>query len=137
MYGYGLIGAACALAFCNWTDQPIWHFQSIYSFVFHGVLVGWILMTIIGGDIRPEGKGFFHCVVFLAVAAPFTGLFNWLLPDCNFFFTNGGSEGSPLEVFVRLFGEPWWLIAYGALALVLLYLEFLPWKMQEKAAAAG
>ena len=73
------------------------------------------------------------------VAALFavTMVVNHLLPECNFFFTNMGSEGSPLEILIRIFGTPWWLIAYGALALVLLYLEFLPWKMQEKAAAAG
>ena len=77
------------------------------------------------------------CVIYLCVAVPVTMAVNHLLPECNFFFTNTGSEGSPLEILIRLFGTPWWLIAYGALALVLLYLEFLPWKMRKKAAAAG
>lgn len=127
MYGYGLVGAMCALLFCNWTNQPIWQFQTIYSFLFHGALVGWILMTLIGGDIRPEGRGFRDCVLFLLAAVPATAVLNNVLPECNFFFTHSGSEGSPLEFLIRIFGEPWWLGAYAVLALGLLGLEFLPW----------
>lgn len=132
MYGYGLIGAAIALACCNWVNQPIWQFQSIYSFIFHGVLVGWILMVLIGRDIRPTAKGIIPCVAFLGVAAPLTMVINNLLPDCNFFFTNDGSPGSPLELFIRLFGHPWWLAAYAILAIVILILEFLPWYLVER-----
>lgn len=132
MYGYGLAGALAALLFCNWTNQPIWQFQTIYSFLFHGMLVGWILMTLIGGDIRPEGRGFLECLVFLAVAAPIATAANYLLPDCNFFFTYSGSEGSPLEVLIRLFGEPWWLIAYALLVAALLAAEFLPWHLADR-----
>lgn len=86
MYGYGLAGAMAALLFCNWTNQPLMQFQSIYSFLFHGILVGWILMLLAAGEIRPRGRGFLDCVVFLAAAAPIAELFNNLLPDCNFFF---------------------------------------------------
>ena len=137
LYGFGLVGALAALVFCDWTDQPLWQFQSVYSFQCHGMMVAYILMLLVCGDIRPQGNGMRDCVIYLCVAVPVTMAVNHLLPECNFFFTNTGSEGSPLEILIRLFGTPWWLIAYGALALVLLCLEFLPWKMQEKAAAAG
>lgn len=132
MYGYGLVGALCALLFCNWTNQPIWQFQTIYSFVFHGALVGWILMVIIGGDVRPEGRGIIDSIWFLVGAVPFTAILNNILPDCNFFFTHMGSEGSPLEILIKLFGFPWWLVAYAGLALVLLSIEFLPWYLSER-----
>lgn len=132
MYGYGLVGALLALLFCNWTDQPLWQFQSIYSFLFHGLLVGWILMVIVGGDLRPNGRGFLHSVVFLAIAAPITGVLNYILPDCNFFFTREGSEGSPLELFQKVFGSPWWLFVYAAAAALLLALEFLPWYLADR-----
>ncbi len=138
LYGLGLVGALMALLFCNWTNQPIWNFQSIYSFLFHGVLVGWILMTLVAGEIRPVGKGYWVCIVFLAIAAPATMIVNRLLPECNFFFTNDGSEGSPLEVLMRLMGKPWWLLGYGLLALAVMALEFLPWYLldRKKKAAA-
>ena len=132
MYGYGLIGALAARLFCNWTDQPIWQFQTIYSFLFHGILVGWILMLLLSGDIRPEGKGFFQCILFLVVAAPIATAFNYLLPDCNFFFTYSGSKGSPLEILIRIFGEPWWLAAYAILVMLVLGAEFLPWHLAER-----
>lgn len=136
MYGYGLAGAMAALLFCNWTNQPLMQFQTIYSFVFHGMLVGWILMALLAGDIRPRGRGFLDCVIFLAVAAPVTAVFNNILPDCNFFFTYSGSEGSPLEILIQIFGKPWWLAAYAALAALLLGLEFLPWYLIEKRSTA-
>lgn len=132
MYGYGLIGAMMALLFCNWTSQPVWQFQSIYSFLFHGVLVGWILMILLAGDLRVQGKGIVPCVVFLAAAAPISMVINHLLPGCNFFFTNEGSEGSPLEILIKVFGKPWWLAAYAALVIVVLAAEFLPWMLSER-----
>lgn len=132
MYGYGLIGALAALLFCNWTNQPIWQFQTIYSFLFHGILVGWILMLLLSGDIRPEGKGFFQSILFLVVAAPIATAFNYLLPDCNFFFTYSGSEGSPLEILILIFGEPLWLAAYAILVMLVLGAEFLPWHLAER-----
>lgn len=132
LYGLGIAGALSALLFCNWTKQPLWQFQSVYSFLFHGILVGWILMVLLGGDIRPDGKGFWSCVIFLCVAAPVTAVFNHILPDCNFFFTNGGSEGSPLQFFINLFGQPWWLIAYSGLTALVLAAEFLPWQLASR-----
>ena len=132
MYGFGLVGALAALIFCNWTNQPVWQFQTIYSFVFHGLLVGYIGMLLAAGELRPTGRGFLHCAAFLCVTVPATGLVNWLLPQCNFFFTNGGSPGSPLAVLVALFGRPWWLAAYAALAALVLALEFLPWAAADR-----
>lgn len=132
LYGLGLIGALCALLFCNWANQPLIHFQTIYSFVFHGLLVGYIGMLLAAGELRPTGRGFLHCAAFLCVTVPATGLVNWLLPQCNFFFTNGGSPGSPLAVLVALFGRPWWLAAYAALAALVLALEFLPWAAADR-----
>lgn len=128
LYGFGMVGALCALLFCNWTDQPLLQFQTIYSFIFHGLLIGFVLMALIGGDIKPKPKGFVCCVVFIAIAGALTGIVNQLLPDVNFFFTNEGSEGSPLEIFIKLFGTPWWLLAYAALAAVVIGCEFLPWR---------
>lgn len=128
LYGFGIAGAGCALLFCNWTSQPLLQFQTIYSFIFHGVLVGFILMAIIGRDIKPEPKGYIYTISFIAVSAALTSIVNRLLPDVNFFFTNEGSDGSPLEIFIKLFGAPWWLIAYAALAAVVIALEFLPWR---------
>ncbi len=128
LYGFGIVGALAALLFCNWTEQPLVQIQTIYSFLFHGILVGFILMLIIGGDIKPEPKGYLYCAVFVLLAASFTAVFNYTLPDCNFFFTKTGSDGSPLELFVDIFGTPWWLLAYAALAAVVIGLEFLPWR---------
>ena len=63
---------------------------------------------------------------------PLTAIANLLLPDCNFFFTREGSEGSPLEILIQRFGTPWWLVVYAMLALLLLTLEFLPWRIFHK-----
>lgn len=137
LYGFGMIGALCALLFCNWTTQPLLHFQTIYSFIFHGILVGFVLMAVIGGDIKPKRRGFIYVAVFIAIAGSLTAVVNHILPDVNFFFTNEGSEGSPLELFIKLFGTPWWLFAYAALAAVVIGCEFLPWSGKNVKASAA
>ena len=126
LYSLGLLGALMALLFCNWTNQPIWQFQTVYSFLFHGLLVGYILMLLAAREIVPEPRGWLDSVLFLCVVVPPAAVLNAVLPDCNFFFLNGGSPGSPLTALVSLFGTPGWLIAYALLAAAVLGLEFLP-----------
>ncbi|MCF0115234.1 MAG: YwaF family protein, partial [Erysipelotrichaceae bacterium] len=132
LYGYGIVGALCALLFCNWTNQPIWHFQTIYSFLVHGLIIGYTLMAIIGKDIIPESKGIIYNLIFVAIAVPFTSILNNTLPNCNFFFTHAGSEGSPLEFLINTMGVPWWLIGYFGLCALVLAIEFIPLYVIEK-----
>ena len=46
LYAMGIIGALMALLFADWLIYPLWHFQSIHSFVMHGLLLGYIIMLL-------------------------------------------------------------------------------------------
>ena len=43
-----------------------------------------------------------------------------------------GGWDTALAVLVALFGRPWWLAAYAALAALVLALEFLPWAAADR-----
>ena len=52
----GLIGALMALLFADWLVYPVLHFQSIHSFVMHGLLLGYIVMLIWSQELKPNEK---------------------------------------------------------------------------------
>ena len=96
---------------------------------YHNINIIFLIFIIIFSSLKLI---FFQCILFLVVAAPIATALNYLLPDCNFFFTYSGSKGSPLEILIRIFGEPWWLAAYAILVMLVLGAEFLPWHLAER-----
>lgn len=126
LYSLCLPGAFAALLFPDWvSNQPVWQFQSVHSFLYHGVLVGGIFMLLLGGDIRPRADGLKYPVLMLACIAPPLYFLNKLVA-ANFLFLNTPSRGSPLEIFSNAFGNPGYLLPFGALVLVVVSLFYLP-----------
>ncbi|WP_418668483.1 YwaF family protein [Allofournierella sp.] len=126
LYSLCLPGAAAALLFPNWAGiTPLLQFQCIYSFLYHGLLVGGILMLLTAGELRPKPGGLKYPLLFLLAAVPPLYWINLKL-GTNFFFLNLPAPGSPLEPMAKAFGSPGYLAPYGVLAAAVVSLFYLP-----------
>ena len=110
LYAFCMPGAACALLFPDWSGYPAFHFISVSSFTLHILLVGYTLMLVIGGDLRPDTRRAPACLgIMLLIAVP-VYIFDRLM-GTNYMFLNWPSPGSPLEWFAFL-GRPGYLLGY-------------------------
>lgn len=125
LYSLGLIGALMALLFADWVNFPLWHFQTIHSFTQHGFLLGFVLMLLVSGELKPNPK---HLpMVFMGlilVLIPIYYLNGYL--NTNFFFLAYPSVGSPLVIFENWVGNPGYIFVVLGLLLIVWFLMYLP-----------
>ena len=97
-------GAIAALLFCTWATLPPLNFMYIHSFTIHILLVLYPVMLTAGGDIRPQAREFWKCILLLmAMAVPIYGVN--LLCDTNFMFLMYPEPGNPLLWFEEHWGN--------------------------------
>ena len=125
LYSLGLPGALAALLFPNWTMDPLWSYQAIQSFVVHGLHIAFVTMPLAASDIRPDVKNLWRPALFLLVIVPPVYFLNIRL-NTNFFFVNAGSGGSPLDILIRMMGNPGFLIGYLGILIVVWLVLYLP-----------
>lgn len=126
LYSLCLPGALAALLFPNWAGiTPLLQFQCIYSFLYHGLLAGGILMLLTCGELCPKPGGIRYPLLFLLAAVPPLYWLNLRL-GTNFFFLNVPAPGSPLEPMARAFGSPGYLFPFAVLAAGVVSLFYLP-----------
>ena len=126
LYSLSLPGALTALIFPCWTMYPLNNFYCLHSFFVHTLHIAFILMLIISRHLHPKVTNLWRVVVFLIIIIPPIYLLNIHLKT-NFFYVNAGSEGSPLELFINIFGNPGFLLPYIGSVLIVWLLMYLPW----------
>lgn len=129
-----LPGALAALLFPDWTGMPVVHFQSLHSFIYHAMLVQFVLIAVISGRARPRMGSLWKALVFLGIAAAAVYPINCLL-GTNYMFLNRPVPGSPLVYCARLPGSWGYLLGYALLAtavLVGMNLPFFLWEGWQK-----
>ena len=131
LYCLCLPGAVAALLFSNWSMYPITNFYCLQSFFIHALHIAFPLMLLVASEIVPDIKRLWHAAVFLLAVVPAVYFINIKL-GTNFFFVNAGSEGSPLEIFIRLAGVPGFLFLYAGLLITVWFLLYLPWVVVKK-----
>ena len=131
LYCLCLPGAIAALLFPNWTMYSLLNFYCLQSFIIHAFHIAFPLMLLTSGDYRPNAKELWRAALFLAILLPPIYFLNQKL-STNYFFINAGSEGSPLEVFVKWAGVPGFLLPYAGLLGVVWFLMYLPWHIRKK-----
>ena len=110
LYAFCMPGAVCALLFPDWSAYPAFHFMSVSSFTLHILLVGYTLMLVAGGELRPDTRRAPACLgIMLLIAVP-VYVFDRLM-GTNYMFLNWPLPGSPLEWFAFL-GRPGYLLGY-------------------------
>lgn len=125
-YAFGP-GALSALLFCSWTMLPLfWNFMTIHSFLFHGVIVTYLLMRLVNGEIRPDYKGVWISVLTMALLAVPAYLVD-MKTGYNYMFIYEVQRNSPLEMVWNIFGVRWGKPGYviGAMLLVIVVFHAL------------
>ncbi len=122
-------GALCALLFCSWTALPVaMNYMSIFSFVFHGAIVTYVLMRLVAGEYRPTYGGIWIASITLIILAIPT-YFVDMITDLNYMFIYKVQQNSPLvfiwNIFGTRFGQPGYLVGYALLALSVFHALFL------------
>lgn len=121
-------GGMAALLFPDWTDMPLWHFQSVHSFLYHAMLVQFSLIAVLTGQARPRVGRLWKVALFLLPAALVVYGLNLLL-GTNYMFLIRPVAGTPLVLCARLPGRLGYLAGYGALTALVLVLLDLPFTL--------
>lgn len=126
LYGFCLPGALSALIFPDWNGYPLLHFMTVCGFVLHFLIVTYVLMQTVSGDLVPDIKKTPACLcIMLALAVP-VYVFD-ILTGTNYMFLNWPSEGSPLEWFEFL-GRPGYVLGYLPLLLSVWAVMYCPFR---------
>ncbi|MCL1935008.1 MAG: TIGR02206 family membrane protein [Defluviitaleaceae bacterium] len=131
LYSLGMPGFVAAILFPDWTFYPIINFYPLQAFLIHGVQLAYVVMLLVTREIKPNIKNLWKTVVFILLVAPPIYIFN-LRFGTNFLFINQGSENSPLEIFVDIFGNPGFLIPFVGLLLLVWFFLYLPYNVKFK-----
>lgn len=129
-------GGMAALLFPDWTDMPLWHFQSIHSFLYHALLVQFSLLAVVSGQARPSLRNAWKAGAFLAAAAVPVYAFDRAF-GMNYMFLLRPVPGTPLELCARLPGQGGYLVGYALLVAVVLVLLNLPFSLLRRGRSTG
>lgn len=104
LYLVCLPGAVLPLFFCTWAMLPPVNFMYLHSYSIHMLLVLYPLAMTLAGDIRPQPRMFYQCILLLAGMALPLYFLNQLW-DTNFMFLSYPEAGTPLVWFEEHWGN--------------------------------
>jgi hypothetical integral membrane protein (TIGR02206 family) len=128
LYALGWWGALAADLFPDWANRPILNIFTWQSFAIHALILGYVAMRLVAGELVPDVRNLWRVAVVAGVGAALGSLANqaW---GTNFWFLNAGSPGSPLEPIHALAGPFYIPVLIVAVALVWTLL-YLPWVLR-------
>ncbi|MCL1991211.1 MAG: YwaF family protein [Defluviitaleaceae bacterium] len=103
-----LPAAFVANIFPDWTHQPLINFNTWQQFLFHALIVNYVLMRLLTEEIVPHVKKIWIPILSLVVAVPLMLGINHMF-GTNFFFVSTYSPNSPLETIYHQFGSTLYL----------------------------
>ena len=119
LFCWGLTGCPSALLFPGWAWYcPAWSLASLCGFVEHALVLACALCVAVGGEYVPRpGRTWFVATATL-VCGCVARVVNPLLGTNFFFVTNPIGAGWPFTWMAATFGDPGFLVAYFALAML-------------------
>ncbi len=130
LYALGWWGALAANLFPDWANRPILNIFTWQSFSIHGLILGYAVMRIVGGDLVPNVRNLWRVAVIAAVAGTIGFVANQSL-GTNFWFLNAAAPGSPLEP-IQAFAGSLYIPVLLVLVLILWAVLYLPWIIHER-----
>lgn len=129
LYSLTLPGAAIALLFPGWANEPVGSFLHIHSFLFHLILVLYVVMLLAARQLELSVNDLWKAVLFLVIFVPPIYVYNQVF-QTNFMFLNRPVKGTPLQWLYDTFGATGYLASLGAVVLVLWL--FLYWPIERR-----
>lgn len=132
LYAMGWWGALAANLFPDWSTRPIFNIFTWQSFSIHGLIFGYLVMRLVGGELVPDVRNLWRVVVIGAVG----GLIGFGANQAfgmNFWFLNAGAPGSPLEP-IQAFAGSLYVPVLLVLVALLWTLLYLPWILRARRA---
>lgn len=110
LYAFCMPGALAALLFPDWRVYPLVSFLTFAGFAGHFLIVTYVVMQVLAGDIVPDIRRAPACLLLMLALAVPVFIFD-RLTETNYMFLNYPSPGSPLEWFSFL-GRPGYILGY-------------------------
>ncbi len=115
LYSLGMPGALLAILFPNGNMYPPIHFITIQSFLFHTLIVIYVICCLSDRLICPSLRASLGSILFLIVLVPLVFAFNTHF-GTNYMFLQAPSAGSPIFFIMERFGYTGYLTGYALLA---------------------
>lgn len=113
-----LPGAAIALIFPGWTADAVASFLHIHSFVFHTLLIVFVLVLVRERQLQTDFKDCWRAVIFLALTVPIIYAYNATF-NTNFMFLNKPVENTPLQWLYDAFGASGYLVSLAGVIFII------------------
>lgn len=127
VYLTALIGALAAILF-NETildKYPFWHFQTLQSFIIHGLIMMVPLYDIIWFKFRPSFKELPFSIIFMAYLGVQSFMIN-LWTGGNYLFVSFAPKNTPLEWVETAVGTTWYIPVMSVIVLIIWTLLLVP-----------
>lgn len=128
LYALGWWGALAAVVFPDWANRPLLNVFTWQSFAAHALILGYVLMLLVGGDLVPTVRNLGRVALMVTGFGTVAALANraW---GTNFWFLAAGAPGSPLEAIQSVAGGAYVPVLVVLLA-VLVTVLYLPWSLR-------
>ena len=113
-----LPGAVIALLFPGWTADVVWSFLHIHSFVFHALLIVFVLVLVKEQQLTTQFRDCWRAVIFLLLTVPIIYLYNARF-NTNFMFLNRPVKNTPLQWLYNAFGASGYLMSLAGVIFVI------------------
>ena len=116
LYSLCLPGALLAIIFPNGNNYPAFHFITFESYLFHLLIIAYVIMNLIDKRISPSIRDSYKSILFLIFTVPPVYLVNTCL-GTNYMFLMRPSMGSPLTGVYHSLGYAGYLIIFAVITI--------------------
>ena len=110
LFALTLPGAVIALIFPGWTTDPVGGFLHVHSFIFHALLIVYVISLLIANELEVKFYDLWRAIVFLLATVPIIYLYNQSF-NTNFMFLNQPVKGTPLQWLYDGFGAGGYIVS--------------------------
>lgn len=111
LYSVCAPGALLAMVFPNGNMYPPISFITIQSYLFHLIIILFVISILLDGRIRPSLRSTPATIIFVALLSACVYIFDRIF-NVNYMFLNGTDGILPLEYLAKYMGNPGYLIGY-------------------------
>ena len=123
LYSVCAPGALLAMVFPNGNMYPPISFITIQSYLFHLIIILFVISILIDGRIRPSLRSTPATIIFVALLSACVYIFDRIF-NVNYMFLNGTDGILPLEYLAKYMGNPGYLIGYfGAMVICIILMN--------------